>query len=104
MWSCAIDGCGVDAERVEDLLVHQATDHARVECAVCGTLLPDGYFAIRHAFDEHSRAEYVRAYDADADDIRCRESIIEAVETTADLDEVVARIDDGDREPAGSHA
>lgn len=104
MWSCAIDECGIDSERVEDLLVHQATAHERVQCAVCGTLLPDGYFAIRHAFEEHSRAEYVRAYDADADDIRRRESLIDEIEASADLDEVVSRIDDGDREPASSPA
>mgnify|MGYP000061894170 CR=1 FL=1 len=104
MWSCAIEGCGAEAERVEDLLVHQATDHERTECGVCGTVLPDGYFAIRHAFDEHSRAEYVRAYDADADAIRRRESVLEAIEDAADLDEVVARIEDGgDEAPSDSH-
>ncbi|MFC7177065.1 DUF7565 family protein [Halosegnis marinus] len=105
MWSCAIEGCGAEAERAEDLLVHQATEHERLQCGVCGTVLPDGYFAIRHAFDEHSRAEYVRAYDADADDIRKRESVLDAIENEADLDEVVARINGGgDEEPTGSHA
>jgi hypothetical protein len=103
MWSCAIEGCGAATERVEDLLVHQATDHERTACGVCGTVLPDGYFAIRHAFDEHSRAEYVRAYGADADAIRRRESVLETIEETADIDEVVARIeDDGDGTPPGS--
>ena len=103
-WSCAIAGCGVERDAVEDLLVHQATEHERHQCAVCGTVLPDGYFAIRHAFDEHSRAEYVRAYDADADAIRRRESVLEAIEAEADIDRVVARIDEaGDREPASSH-
>ena len=63
------------------------------------------YFAIRHAFDDHSRAEYVRAYDADADAIRRRESVLEAIEAEADIDAVVARIDaTGDEEPTGSHA
>jgi hypothetical protein len=104
MWSCAIQGCGAQTEHVEDLLVHQATDHERVQCAVCGTVLPDGYFAIRHAFEEHSRAEYVRAYDADAEDIRRRESLIEDIESTANIEEVVSRIDEGDSEPASSHA
>jgi len=92
MWTCAIDGCGRESERAEDLLVHQATEHERHQCAVCGTVLPDGYFAIRHAFQEHTRAEYVRAYDADAEDIRHRESVLEAVESTANVDEVVERI------------
>jgi predicted nucleic acid-binding Zn-ribbon protein len=93
MWTCAIDGCGRQADRVEDLLVHQATEHERHQCAVCGTVLPDGYFAIRHAFDEHTRAEYVRAYEADAEDIRHRESVVEAIEAEANIDEVVERID-----------
>jgi predicted nucleic acid-binding Zn-ribbon protein len=92
MWTCAIDGCGRETEHAEDLLVHQATEHERHQCAVCGTVLPDGYFAIRHAFQEHTRAEYVRAYEADAEDIRHRESVLEAVESTANVDEVVERI------------
>jgi predicted nucleic acid-binding Zn-ribbon protein len=105
MWSCAIAGCGVESERAEDLLVHQATEHEHHQCHVCGAVLPDGYFAIRHAFDEHSRAEYVRAYDADADAIRRRESVLEAIEAAADVDEVVSRVDGaGDEEPASSHA
>ena len=92
MWTCAIAGCGRETERAEDLLVHQATEHERHQCAVCGTVLPDGYFAIRHAFQEHTRAEYVRAYEADAEDIRHRESVLEAVESSANVDEVVERI------------
>ena len=100
MWTCAIEGCGHEAERVEDLLVHQATDHDRHECAVCGEVFPDGYFAIRHAFDEHSRAEYVRAYEADSDDVRHREAVVEAIEAAADIDEVVSRLDAVDEPPA----
>ncbi|PSQ42381.1 hypothetical protein BRD17_08840 [Halobacteriales archaeon SW_7_68_16] len=58
--------------------------------------LPDGYFAIRHAFDEHSRAEYVRAYDATASEVRRRESVKEAIEDEADIREVIARLEDSD--------
>lgn len=93
MWSCAIRGCDVETERVDELLVHQSTDHERAQCGVCGAVVPDGYFAIRHAFEDHSRAEYVRAYGADANAIRRRETVLEAVESTADIDEVLARID-----------
>lgn len=93
MWTCAIDGCGRETERVEDLLVHQAAEHDRHQCQVCGTVLPDGYFAIQHAFEEHSRAEYVRTYEADASDIRHRESVLEAIEDTADIEEVMQRIE-----------
>lgn len=92
-WECVIQGCGQQFDGVEDALVHQATEHERHQCRVCGTVLPDGYFAIRHAFEEHTRAEYVRAYDASAQEVRQREEIKDAIETTADLRNVVDRIE-----------
>jgi len=92
-WQCGIGGDGETFERVEDLIVHQASDHDRVECAVCGALVPDGYFAIRHVFDDHSRQAYTRGYDAGPDAVRRREEIREAVETEADLAEVVDRLE-----------
>ena len=92
-WECAIEGDGATFDRVEDLIVHQATEHDRIECKVCGAVVPDGYFAIRHAFDEHSRAEYVRAYDASAADVRRRENIKEDIEDAADIREAVDRIE-----------
>jgi hypothetical protein len=94
VWECAIEGDDATFDQVEDLIVHQATDHPRIECEICGTVVPDGYFAIRHAFDEHSRAEYVRAYDATAADVRRRENIKETIEEAADIREAVNRIDD----------
>ena len=84
-------------ERLEDLILHQATEHDRIECRVCGTVLPDGYFAIRHAFEEHSRAEYVRAYDATSDEVRRREQIKETIEENADIKEVVDRLEGSGR-------
>jgi len=84
-------------ERLEDLILHQATEHDRIECRVCGTVLPDGYFAIRHAFEEHSRAEYVRAYDATSDEVRRREQIKETIEENADIKEVVDRLEGNGR-------
>jgi transcription initiation factor TFIIIB Brf1 subunit/transcription initiation factor TFIIB len=93
-WTCAIGDDEAVFDQVEDLMVHQATEHERIECQVCGAVVPDGYFAIRHAFDEHSRAEYVRAYDADAADIRRRERVKERVEDAADIRDVVDRIDE----------
>ncbi|PSP84338.1 hypothetical protein BRC83_05560 [Halobacteriales archaeon QS_1_68_17] len=92
-WECAIEGDGKQYDTVEDLLVHQATEHERIECKVCGAVLPDGYFAIRHAFEEHTRAEYVRAYDASAAAVRRREQIKETIESTADIRSVVDRIE-----------
>ncbi|MFB6184065.1 MAG: hypothetical protein ABEI96_05875 [Haloarculaceae archaeon] len=95
-WECGIDDCGERFDRVEDLIVHQSTSHERAECKVCGAILPDGYFAVRHAFDEHSRAEYVRAYDASASEVRHRENVKETIEETADIREVVDRLEGGD--------
>jgi hypothetical protein len=100
MWTCAIEGCGHETERVEDLLVHQVTGHDHHACAVCGAVSPDGYFAIRHAFDEHSRAEYARAYAADTAEVRHREAVLAAIERHVDLEEVDSRIDRVEDPPA----
>lgn len=91
-WTCGIDGCGATFDSPEDAIVHQTTEHQRHECQVCGTIVPDGYFAIRHAFEEHTRAEYVRAYEADSEAIREREEIKDEIESTADLQAVVERV------------
>ncbi|PSQ12020.1 hypothetical protein BRC93_03785 [Halobacteriales archaeon QS_5_70_15] len=96
MWECAIEGCGHRADAAAELLVHQATGHEPVRCEVCGARIPDGYFAIRHVFDEHNRAEYVRAYDADAEGIRHRQSIREEIETAVDVEAVVERVNGND--------
>jgi hypothetical protein len=92
MWECAIAGCNYDTGDIEELLVHQADTHDRHQCQICGTVIPDGYFAIRHVFSEHSRAEYLRNYDADTDDIRVRERILTEIESEADVEAVVQRL------------
>ncbi len=98
-WKCGIEGCDARFESVEEAIVHQTRDHERHECKVCGTVVPEGYFAIRHAFDEHTRAEYVRAYDADSSAVRLREETKRAVEEEANLEWVVAELD-GEETPA----
>jgi len=92
-WTCGIDGCDGRFDSVENAIVHQTTEHQRHECKVCGTIVPEGYFAIRHAFGEHTRAEYVRAYDADSDHVRRRERVKEEIEAEADLQWVADRLD-----------
>lgn len=92
-WTCGIAGDSRTFDRVEDLVVHQATEHDRVECRVCGALVPDGYFAIKHAMDDHSRSEFVRAFEADSEAVRLREKVIDTVESEADLEEIVERVD-----------
>ncbi|MCU4739876.1 C2H2-type zinc finger protein [Halobacteria archaeon AArc-m2/3/4] len=91
-WECGIDGCGSVFDDVESAIVHQASKHERLECKVCGTVVPDGYLAIRHAFTEHSRAEYVRAYGASSEDVRQREDLIEEVESVADMSAVATEL------------
>jgi hypothetical protein len=108
-WECGIDGCGAVFETVEDAIVHQATRHERHECKVCGTVVPDGYPAFRHAFSEHTRAEYVRAYGASSEEIRRREELKDEIEGTADLQTVAERLGEGrggqqfSRDAAGSY-
>lgn len=91
-WECGIDGCGAVFEDVESTVVHQATEHERRECKVCGTVVPDGYLAIRHAFNEHSRAEYVRAYGANSEDVRNREELLEEIEDVADMQTIAQEL------------
>ncbi|MEF8780929.1 MAG: hypothetical protein V5A46_09655 [Haloferacaceae archaeon] len=106
-WHCGIEGCEARFDTVEETIIHQTTEHQRHECKVCGTIVPEGYFAIRHAFEEHTRAEYVRAYDADSSAVRQREKVKEQIESEADLQRVVERLDeaggrhDGGAEPPG---
>jgi transcription initiation factor TFIIIB Brf1 subunit/transcription initiation factor TFIIB len=92
-WECDIEGDNRQFDHVEELIIHQSVEHDRIECKVCGAVVPDGYFAIRHAFDEHSRAEYVRAYDADSAAVRRREEIKREIEREADLQRVVDQLD-----------
>jgi DNA-directed RNA polymerase subunit N (RpoN/RPB10) len=94
MWECAIEGCGERTETAEELLLHQATAHEPVRCAVCGTTVADGYFAMRHTASEHTRTQYLRAYDADREDLKRREAVLERVEAEADVASVLDRLRD----------
>jgi len=95
-WRCGIGDCGTQTADVEALIHHQTDEHADHECRVCGTVVPDGYLAIRHAFEAHTRAEYVRAYDATSEAVRRRERIKDSIETEIDIDSVMADLDDTD--------
>lgn len=92
LWECGIDGCEARFETVEDAIIHQTTEHDRHECEVCGTVVPEGYFAIRHAFEEHTRAEFIRAYDGNSDAVRERERIKSEIEDEADLEAVIKKL------------
>lgn len=84
-WECGIGDCASVFDDAESAIVHQVNEHERHECKVCGTLIPDGYVAIRHVLSDHSRAEYVRAYGASAEDVRVREELLEEIESDVDV-------------------
>lgn len=101
-WACGILECGRSFESVEDLLSHQVSDHGQCTCEVCGESHPEGFLAIRHAFSEHTRAEYVRAYDASSDDIRAREHVMELIEGLVDVESVLNQLGVDAEDPAVS--
>ncbi|WP_255193150.1 DUF7565 family protein [Natronobeatus ordinarius] len=84
-WECGIGDCDAAFEDAESAIVHQVNEHERHECKVCGTIIPDGYVAIRHVLTDHSRAEYVRAYGASSRDVRHRERLLEEIESNVDV-------------------
>lgn len=96
-WTCGIDRCGGNYESAARLIEHQARDHEPTMCEVCEESVAAGFFAIRHAFTEHTRADYLRAYDADSDDIRVREDVLDRIEEEVDLPGLVDSlgVDDG---------
>lgn len=95
-WACGIVGCDARFEEPSALVEHQVLDHDATVCGVCGKPVPAGFLAIRHAFDEHTRADYLRAYDADSDDIRVRENVKEAIEETVDVRALLDGLDVND--------
>ncbi|MEF8771329.1 DUF7565 family protein [Halodesulfurarchaeum sp.] len=86
-WLCAIEGCLADFEDVESVLAHQRDEHESHTCKVCNEPVPAGFFAIKHAFADHTRAEYVRHYEANSDAIRWRERITRSVESALDSED-----------------
>ncbi len=95
-WACGIVQCDASFEDAPALIEHQVFDHEPRECGVCGETVPAGFLAIRHAFDRHTRAEYLRAYDADSDDIRMRENVKELIEEAVDVPALLQELDIGD--------
>ncbi|MDS0297999.1 hypothetical protein NDI76_04525 [Halogeometricum sp. S1BR25-6] len=94
LWKCGVAGCDGRFETAADAVIHQTVEHDRHECKICGTVVPEGYFAIRHAFEEHSRAEFVRAYDANSSHVRERERVKAEIESETDLTSVVETLEE----------
>lgn len=84
-WRCAIEGCGARFDSAGGLIQHQVEDHDDTTCEVCGQSVPAGFLAIRHAFETHTRAEYLRTYAATTDDVRARENIADRIEEAANV-------------------
>jgi hypothetical protein len=84
-WRCAVERCGAQFGSAGRLIQHQAEDHDPTTCEVCGQSVPAGFFAIRHAFETHTRAEYLRTYAATTDDVRARENVADRIEEAADV-------------------
>lgn len=93
LWACGIGACEYAAEQAEDLIRHQSLEHPARYCKVCDAEVPDGFVAIHHVIEKHTRAEYVRAYDATADDIRRRETVKTVVEGEVDVRALLRELD-----------
>lgn len=95
-WACGIETCTFTASTVRALITHQARDHPPHTCKVCYKTIPNGFFAIYHAFEEHTRAEYVRAYDATPEDIKQRERIKDLIDERVDVPALFEELTDQD--------
>jgi hypothetical protein len=92
-WRCGVEGCGDRFGSAVKLIQHQTEDHAPTTCEVCERSVPSGFLAIRHAFETHTRADYLRAYAATTDDIRARERIINRIGEAIDVPSLVDALD-----------
>lgn len=92
-WTCGIGGCDGGFDQPAALIRHQTADHQPVECQVCGETVPAGFFGIRHAFRQHNRAKFVRAYEADSEAVREREEVLDLIEANLDVAELRTRMD-----------
>lgn len=99
-WGCGISSCSFVGETVTDLITHQTRDHPPHTCKVCQRDVPDGFIAIYHSFEEHSRADYVKAYDASPDDVRHREQVKAIVEQEIDVPALLRQINEENRTPS----
>lgn len=98
-WECGIGSCSFVGDTVTDLITHQTHDHPPHTCRICQRDVPDGFIAIYHSFEEHSRAEYVKAYDATPDDVRQREQVKAMVERQIDVPALLEKLANENRTP-----
>lgn len=104
-WTCGVSECGQAFSDPEQLLAHQARQHTAHTCRICDQVVPAGYFAIKHVFEQHRRSAYVRAYGADSAAIRRRERSLKSVTEAIDDDSItdlLERIEDSSLAEAAS--
>lgn len=94
-WGCGIGDCTYFGDTVEELVTHQAHDHPSHTCKVCNREIPDGFIAIYHAFEEHGRTEYVKAYDASSEEVRQREEVKAMIEEHIDVPSLLQDLKSG---------
>lgn len=99
-WECGIASCTYAGDSVTELITHQARDHPPHTCRVCDRIIPDGFVAIYHTFEEHNRAEYVKAYGATPDDVRHREQVKAIVERQIDVPALLQKLNKENRTPS----
>lgn len=92
-WHCGIGTCSHYGQTVTDLITHQIRDHPSHTCKVCDKDVPDGFLAIYHGFETHSRTEYVRAYGASAEEVRQREQVKQVIEERVDVSALLEEIE-----------
>lgn len=103
-WTCSIGGCLASFDDLEALIAHQVSGHEPHRCRICDDIVSEGFFAIRHVVKEHTRAEYVRYYDANSDDIRLRESLVDRIDADIDVESLRRRLDAVDTEGTRAEA
>jgi hypothetical protein len=92
-WTCDIDDCQQRFSDPTELVIHQSRGHPVHVCGICGKHTPDGYYALQHAIEDHSRTEYMRAYDASAAALRERMETLERLRQLVDFQVVRSALD-----------
>ena len=92
-WICNIDDCQQRFSDPTALVIHQAQGHPPHTCEICGKHTADGYYALQHAMEDHSRTEYMRAYRASATALRARVEMLEQLRDAVNFRAVRSALD-----------
>ena len=92
-WICGIGDCQQRFSDPTELVIHQAQGHPPHVCGICGKQTADGYYALQHAMEDHSRTEYMRAYRASAASLRLRVEMLEQLTDAVNFQAVRSALD-----------